>query len=408
MDPSECSLTDISGKSVRHLSPGVNLNQIFHPARHPGCFGCMNSGSFGQDFSHRVEKTSQEFWPPAAVVQHQGVYGGGLHPSGTGPESPRWRCETYQCAAAGATARNPAVGEETYDFDPALEPPLPLRSDDEWLQMAPCLPPQHCLHNYGDALCRFNTCRLPQQPCHLPALRQHLRPCADPNALFCCQDNFRSSSLAQGSVSINVPRIIIPRDMNQVRVMNLHSGGAALPPQTPNRRIVRLPDKNQKVFVTYSSDSAIEVVPFMDFLTQHGFRAAMDIWDSPISRPDGYLLDQPSALIIIAISPNYKADVEGARMDTQSPHTRYIYTMMQNQFIQQGSLNFRFIPVCFLNSSQKHVPSWLQNTRVYLWPQEMEDLLLGLFRAEKYAPPPVSTDLTVTMRPVAPTFADAP
>ncbi|XP_029688547.1 adapter protein CIKS-like isoform X3 [Takifugu rubripes] len=312
MDPSECSLTDISGKSVRHLSPGVNLNQIFHPARHPGCFGCMNSGSFGQDFSHRVEKTSQEFWPPAAVVQHQGVYGGGLHPSGTGPESPRWRCETYQCAAAGATARNPAVGEETYDFDPALEPPLPLRSDDEWLQMAPCLPPQHCLHNY------------------------------------------------------------------------------------------------EKVFVTYSSDSAIEVVPFMDFLTQHGFRAAMDIWDSPISRPDGYLLDQPSALIIIAISPNYKADVEGARMDTQSPHTRYIYTMMQNQFIQQGSLNFRFIPVCFLNSSQKHVPSWLQNTRVYLWPQEMEDLLLGLFRAEKYAPPPVSTDLTVTMRPVAPTFADAP
>lgn len=57
---------------------------------------------------------------------------------------------------------------------------------------------------------------------------------------------------------------------------------------------------------------------------------------------------------------------------------------------------------------QKHVPSWLQNTRVYLWPQEMEDLLLGLLRAEKYAPPPVSTDLTVTMRPVAPTFADSP
>lgn len=57
---------------------------------------------------------------------------------------------------------------------------------------------------------------------------------------------------------------------------------------------------------------------------------------------------------------------------------------------------------------QKHVPCWLQNTRVYLWPQEMEDLLLGLLRAEKYAPPPVSTDLTVTMRPVAPTFADAP
>lgn len=109
MDPSECSFTDISGTSVRDLSPGVTLNQIFHPARHPGGFGCMNSGSFGQDFSHRVEKTSQAFWPPAAFVQHQGVYHRGLHPAGTGPEGPRWRCETYQCTAAGATARNLAV-----------------------------------------------------------------------------------------------------------------------------------------------------------------------------------------------------------------------------------------------------------------------------------------------------------
>lgn len=45
---------------------------------------------------------------------------------------------------------------------------------------------------------------------------------------------------------MNVPQIIIPGDVNQVRAMNLHSGGAALPPQTPNRRIVGLPDKSRE------------------------------------------------------------------------------------------------------------------------------------------------------------------
>lgn len=57
---------------------------------------------------------------------------------------------------------------------------------------------------------------------------------------------------------------------------------------------------------------------------------------------------------------------------------------------------------------QKHVPGWLQNTHVYQWPEEMEDLLLGLSRMEKYTPPPVPTDLAVTVRPVAPASVDAP
>lgn len=38
------------------------------------------------------------------------------------------------------------------------------------------------------------------------------------------------------------------------------------------------------------------------------------------------LFNQPSTLIIIAISPKYKEVVEGAKMDAHSLHTRYIYT----------------------------------------------------------------------------------
>uniref|UniRef100_A0A3B3DHW8 SEFIR domain-containing protein n=1 Tax=Oryzias melastigma TaxID=30732 RepID=A0A3B3DHW8_ORYME len=104
---------------------------------------------------------------------------------------------------------------------------------------------------------------------------------------------------------------------------------------------------------------------------------------------------QPSTLVIIAISPKYKADTDECPTDSHALHTKYIHNMMQNEFIQEGCLNFRFIPVLFLGASQNVVPGWLQNTRVYRWPQDTEDLLLRLFRVERYIPPPVPAELAL-------------
>ncbi|KAM6972893.1 E3 ubiquitin ligase TRAF3IP2-like [Aplochiton taeniatus] len=169
---------------------------------------------------------------------------------------------------------------------------------------------------------------------------------------------------------------------------------AAASDSQEKRRTISLPDECRNIFVTYSMDTASEMVPFAEFLSKQGFRPAIDIFDNPIRRTDinmwmDSFLKNQSVIIIIAISRQYKANIEGSGEDRHGLHTKYIYSMMQNEFIQQGSLNFRFVPVLFFGATQRHVPSWLQNTRVYRWPQDAEDILLRLLREERYLAPPL-------------------
>ncbi|KAM4625287.1 uncharacterized protein ACJ7VT_003757 [Polymixia lowei] len=319
-----------------------------------------------------------------------------------------------------------------------LDQPLPLRSDMGWEHHSPAPPHLHYLHPYNhyhtmDArfyhsagegqyrgcVCCFNPIySYPPNPYQYPAPCQDRRLWPDP------QNWFTSDGAPRGGFSVNVPQFSVPpaEGVSQVSVMNLSAPGSTSAPEAGafseprEKRIISLPDECRNIFVTYSVDAIAEMVPFVEFLTKQGFRPAIDIFDNPIRRMDinkwmdSYLKDclsdyfiftQQSVLIIIAISPKYKVDIEESGVGRHGLHTKYIYSMMQNEFIQQGSLNFRFVPVLFLDASQKHVPGWLQNTRVYRWPQDTEDLLLRLLREEKYIAPPVPRELTLIIRPVA-------
>ncbi|XP_061700859.1 E3 ubiquitin ligase TRAF3IP2-like [Syngnathoides biaculeatus] len=178
------------------------------------------------------------------------------------------------------------------------------------------------------------------------------------------------------SVSVNVPHFFVPPEavVSGAGGVTTTRAAASSPDAPGSSRALqirrRLPKESRNIFITYSSDSSCEMIALVDFLSKHGFQPTMDTVDRPCTNADDTtwehaFITDPSAPIIVAISPRYKADVEGSTVHARGLHTKHIYAMMQHEFIQQGSLNFRFIPVLVLDASQEDVPAWLQNTRVY-------------------------------------------
>ncbi|XP_068449166.1 E3 ubiquitin ligase TRAF3IP2 [Clinocottus analis] len=170
--------------------------------------------------------------------------------------------------------------------------------------------------------------------------------------------------------------------------------------------------EQRRVFVTYESDDdkhVNEVINFVALLRHNGFDTHIDIFEqqfrsiSKIDFMERYLSEK-EYLIIIIISPKYYESVTaspvGLENDERTFNTVYIHKQLQNEFIQNGSKNFRFIPIVFPGAKKCHVPNWLQNTHVYEWPLHRDDVLRRLMRVEKYNPPPIGALPTIVSIPI--------
>ncbi|KAM4740113.1 uncharacterized protein traf3ip2l isoform 1-T2 [Anableps anableps] len=170
--------------------------------------------------------------------------------------------------------------------------------------------------------------------------------------------------------------------------------------------------EQRKVFVTYEADNdkhVNEIIKFVALLRHNGFDTHIDIFEqqyrsiSKIDFMERYLSEK-EYLIIIIISPKYYETVTTSPFDLENDertfNTVYIHKQLQNEFIQNGSKNFRFIPILFPGAKKCHVPNWLQNTHVYSWPRDRDDILRRLMRVEKYNPPPIGELPTIVSIPI--------
>ncbi|XP_066520472.1 E3 ubiquitin ligase TRAF3IP2 [Hoplias malabaricus] len=169
--------------------------------------------------------------------------------------------------------------------------------------------------------------------------------------------------------------------------------------------------EQRKVFVTYEADSekhVKEVINFVALLRRNGFYTHIDMFEqqfrsiSKIDFMERYIAEK-DYLIIIIISPKYFEIVTNASLcmeNDETLNTVYIHKQLQNEFIQNGCKNFRFIPVLFPGAKKCHVPTWLQNTHIFSWPRDRDDIVRRLMRVEKYNPPPIGELPTIVSIPI--------
>lgn len=236
--------------------------------------------------------------------------------------------------------------------------------------------------------------------------------CPSHGAPFCEQNVYRTNSRAHHGLpyltpySSSCPNKSKHSDLDFIpRNTSFHPQSSSVPSTAP------LSLEQRKVFVTYEADDeqhVKEVINFVALLRHNGFYTHIDMFEqqfmsiSKIDFMERYITEK-DYLIIIIISPKYHEIVTNASFymeNDETLNTVYIHKQLQNEFIQNGCRNFRFIPVLFPGAKKCHVPAWLQNTHIFSWPRDRDDILRRLMRVEKYNPPPIGELPTIVSIPI--------
>ncbi|KAK2874676.1 hypothetical protein QQF64_003364 [Cirrhinus molitorella] len=203
-----------------------------------------------------------------------------------------------------------------------------------------------------------------------------------------------------------------PMQYRQMDTRFSENGNASVNSRQASQCITHLPQEQRKVFVTYEADNEEhlkEIIKFVSLLRNNGFDTHIDVFEqqlNSISKIDCMerYLNEKDYLIIIIISLRYYETISGMNTsvegDERTTDTVYIHKQLQSEFIQNGCRNYRFIPILFPGAKKCYVPTWLQNTHVYSWPKDRDDILRRLMRVEKYNPPPIGPLPTIVSIPL--------
>ena len=154
------------------------------------------------------------------------------------------------------------------------------------------------------------------------------------------------------------------------------------------------PKPKMKVFITYAKDDKkhlARVLEMTHFLQIHIIAVAIDVKELRDLAIDkmGWLDNHfhGAHKVIVAISPEYFRTIGGNSgswgdikpadvFSEQGLNTLYIYKKMQIEHRNKRCQNERFMPVIFRqsNATMDHVPTWLQNTLVYTWPEHKKNI----------------------------------
>ncbi|XP_063068543.1 E3 ubiquitin ligase TRAF3IP2-like isoform X2 [Engraulis encrasicolus] len=251
----------------------------------------------------------------------------------------------------------------------SMEQPSSLRS----------IPPIATAHNHNHAYGHAHTHPMhpygympaPQAPaCYMPC-----HPLAPPHGPL-PQGHLHLGQLHQLSPQPAYHMAYKPSGLDlhgHVRTNSTQSENAIFQHRQRSPRETQLSMEQRKVFVTYEDDNedhVKEIIKFVALLRHNGFDTHIDVFEQQLN----------------SIS----------KIDCTE---RYIQEL-QNEFIQNGCKNFRFIPILFPGAKKSDVPTWLRNTHVYSWPKHRDDILRRLMRVEKYNPPPIGELPTIVSIPI--------